>query len=136
MRVVRAAAAEAEAPELIEVPEPSAGPGELVLRVQAVALASDAALAMARSRGEPLIPTDGPSGFVTEVGRGVTAFQPGDRVVVPFAWPRGLITEGRRRALLERRRARWSRLEPAGLAESVRVPADFLEAGLVRRLPK
>ena len=68
-----------------DVPRPEPGPGEVLIRVHAVSVNRTLdcrARAGLYSRPVPLPYTPGadPSGVVAEVGPGVTAFRPGDRV--------------------------------------------------------
>jgi NADPH:quinone reductase-like Zn-dependent oxidoreductase len=72
--------------ELCEVPEPHAGPGEVVIGVRAVTVGRTLDVE-ARAHGAafaaklPRIPGSDPAGVVLEVGPGVDRFAPGDRVV-------------------------------------------------------
>lgn len=70
--------------EIREIPEPQAGRGELIVKVEcALTCGTDL---KAYRRGHPLIPMPGPfghqwTGTVTEVGQGVRQFQPGAAVL-------------------------------------------------------
>jgi len=67
---------------VVELPQPSAGPGELLVRVAACGVcASDVMEWYMRPRA-PLFIGHEPSGTVVEVGEGVAEFGPGDRVFV------------------------------------------------------
>ena len=67
-----------------EVPEPSPGPGEVVVRMAATAIChSDIRVYKGLKHAEPgVIPGHEIAGVVTEVGDGVGSVTPGDRVVV------------------------------------------------------
>ena len=84
-------------PEFQEVPEPHAGPGQIVVRVAGSGLCRRDFAVISR---EPSDWKDQPppftlgheiSGWVEELGTGVTKFQRGDAVAVnpcwPVAWP-------------------------------------------------
>lgn len=78
--------------ELRDVDIPSAGPGEVVVRVRS-ALTCGTELKTFR-RGHPKIPTPTPlghefSGDIYEVGEGVTRFKPGDQVMTAPTAPCG-----------------------------------------------
>ncbi|WP_422647513.1 alcohol dehydrogenase catalytic domain-containing protein [Actinoalloteichus caeruleus] len=73
---------------LAEIPTPSAGPGEVLVRVRASGICLNDVLA---SRGiipfpstAPAVPGHEAAGEVVEVGAGVTSRRPGDRVGVPW----------------------------------------------------
>jgi 2-desacetyl-2-hydroxyethyl bacteriochlorophyllide A dehydrogenase len=73
--------------ELRQVPRPSPGPGDVLVRVRAAGIChSDAHYRAGRSRVEPLPLTLGHevAGSVEEVGTGVSGFQSGDRVCVHY----------------------------------------------------
>jgi alcohol dehydrogenase, propanol-preferring len=75
---------------MIELPEPTPGPGEVVIKVAAVGVChSDLAIqqqieGMPPAKRFPLIPGHEVAGYVHEVGVGVTDFKPGDGVGI---WP-------------------------------------------------
>nr|MDQ2997513.1 alcohol dehydrogenase catalytic domain-containing protein [Chloroflexota bacterium] len=67
---------------VVELPRPSAGPGELLVRVAACGVcASDVMEWYMRPRA-PLFIGHEPVGTVAEVGAGVVGFAPGERVFV------------------------------------------------------
>lgn len=77
------------APRLGELPDPVAGPGELLVRVLATAI-NHVDLLQLRGLypappGEPTIPGLEASGRILSVGEGVTGFDPGDRVTALLA---------------------------------------------------
>ena len=74
---------------LAERPKPSAGPGQVLVRIRAVSLNyRDLAVVQGKYFGgavpRNLIPLSDGAGEVVAVGDGVTAFAPGDRVVATF----------------------------------------------------
>ena len=82
---------------IVDLPEPSPGPGEVLVRIRAVALNFRDLIATRIERPgalTPLIPCSDGAGEVVAVGAGVTQWQPGDRVIGCFfqAWESGRIT--------------------------------------------
>lgn len=73
--------------KLEDVPDPVAGPGEVVIQVHAVSINRSFDLLVRRdgNRRNPMMPLvfgADPSGVVTQVGDGVAGLEPGDRVSV------------------------------------------------------
>jgi NADPH:quinone reductase-like Zn-dependent oxidoreductase len=67
---------------IVDLPEPSPGPGEVLVRIRAVALNFRDLIATRIERPgalTPLIPCSDGAGEVVAVGPGVTQWQPGDR---------------------------------------------------------
>ncbi|SFV04083.1 zinc-dependent alcohol dehydrogenase family protein [Pseudoduganella namucuonensis] len=109
-----------------ELPEPKAGPGEVLVRLRAAALNFlDVAVATGKfpAAGFPMIPVADGAGEVAALGEGVASHAIGDRVVPHFmpAWQGGAITPRNVAAL------RGVTL-PGSLAEYVAVPAASLVA--------
>lgn len=129
MRVARSITVDAVRVE--EVPDPVAGPGEVVCRVLACGVCgSDVSAAWVAPKlpavlGHELV------GEVQEAGAGVTGVVPGDRVVIHHHAPCGECRRCRRghETLCDRFRA--TALDPGGFAERVRVPADLVDELLV-----
>lgn len=113
--------------QLDDVPEPQAGPGQVVVRVRAASLNYRDLLVIkgeyARNLPLPLVPVSDGAGEVAEVGPGVTRFQPGDRVAGCFfsKWEAGPIDETATKSAL-------GGAVDGMLAERVALP----ESGLVR----
>ena len=68
-----------------EIPKPAAGPGEVLIRVEAVA-ANFVDILVLEGRYQflperPFTPGKGPAGVIDAVGEGVTRVRPGDRVL-------------------------------------------------------
>lgn len=69
--------------EILDVPQPSAGPGEVLVQVAACGICGSDVHGVDGSTGRripPLVMGHEAAGIVAEVGEGVTAFQLGDRV--------------------------------------------------------
>jgi NADPH:quinone reductase-like Zn-dependent oxidoreductase len=75
---------------LLDLPEPVAGPGEVLIRVRSTSL-NYRDLLMTRRNRHPIIPLSDGAGDVVAVGSGVAAFAPGDRVTSCFfkSWTDG-----------------------------------------------
>jgi L-iditol 2-dehydrogenase len=109
---------------VVEVPRPSAGPGELLVRVAACGVcASDVMEWYMRPRA-PLFIGHEPSGTLAEVGAGVYNFAPGDRVFVHHHVPCLECRHCRRGHQTLCATFKRTRLDPAGMAEYMRVPAE------------
>lgn len=113
-----------------EVPAPSPGPGELVLRVAACGVCrTDLQLAEGDlpARRLPVIPGHQVVGSVVAVGAGVTGWREGDRAGI--AWLGGTCgacshcLAGRENLCVDARFTGWDR--DGGFAEAVSVRADF-----------
>ncbi len=68
--------------EVVEMPVPAIGPGELLVEMKAVGLCGSDLAPWYVAAKAPAVLGHEPSGVVAEVGSGVTAFRPGDRVFV------------------------------------------------------
>lgn len=86
--------------KLVEAPIPAPGPGEVLVRVSAVALNYRDLLIIRDGMGmpvqPPLVPGSDMSGEVVAVGAGVSEFDPGDRVISTFfsGWQDGIQPRG------------------------------------------
>ena len=119
---------------LIDVPEPEAGPGELVIHVKSTTIcATDFKILHGRFPGVsyPHIPGHEWGGEVIEVGSGVSGFNPGDKVGVEVdvgcgVCPRcyeGLYNLCEKYGNPEKGHAHIGFTIPGGLAEFCAVPA-------------
>ena len=109
---------------VVELPRPSAGPGELLVRVAACGVcASDVMEWYMRPRA-PLFIGHEPVGTVAEVGVGVAGFAPGERVFVHHHVPCLECHHCRRGHQTLCATFKRTRLDPAGMAEYIRVPTE------------
>jgi len=112
---------------LEERPDPVAGRGEVICRVLACGVCGSDVSTSWVARKVPAVLGHEVTGEVEQVGEGVTAVRPGDRVVIHHHAPCGECRRCRRghETLCERFRA--TALDPGGFAERVRVPADLVD---------
>ena len=108
-----------------EVPDPVAGPGEVLVRVLACGVCGSDVSDVWVARKVPAVLGHELCGEVVALGPGAIAPPPGSRVVVHHHAPCGECRRCRRgrETLCEHFRA--TRLDPGGFAELVRVPADL-----------
>jgi L-iditol 2-dehydrogenase len=109
-----------------EAAEPSAGPGEVVVRTLACGVCKTDVLDWYVERKLPAVLGHELSGEIVEVGEGLDHVSVGDPVAVHHHAPCGECRRCRRghETLCERFRAVG--LDPGGFAERVRVPADLV----------
>lgn len=104
-------------------PRPTAGPGELVLRLRGCGLCgSDIAKIVGSDVPAPVVLGHEVVGDVVEAGEGVAGFGVGDRVVAAHHVPCGTCHYCRRGSESMCRAFKASNLDPGGFAEYVRVP--------------
>lgn len=87
--------------ERVEIPEPTAGPGKVVIDVKAAGLChSDVGIMedekwLANMKELPVVPGHETAGVISEVGEGVTDWKVGDKVAVtPMAEFMGYMVNG------------------------------------------
>jgi len=116
-----------------DLPRPSAGPGELLLRLRGCGLCGSdiAKLADAGAR-VPAVLGHEVVGDVVEVGEGAHGFADGDRVVAAHHVPCGECHYCRRGSESMCHAFKESNLDPGGFAEFVRVPAANVRAATFR----
>jgi L-iditol 2-dehydrogenase len=104
-----------------EVPDPVAGPGEVVCRVLACATCGSDVQDFYVGRKLPAVLGHEPAGEVVEVGAGVDTVRPGDRVAIHHHVPCGACERcrGGHETLCEQFRS--TGLDPGGFAEYVRL---------------
>ncbi len=109
--------------ELEERPDPTAGPGELVVRVRACGLCGSDLMGWYQDPRAPVVLGHEPAGEVVEVGAGAP-FALGERVFVHHHVPCMTCPRCRagRHTLCDT--FRRTRIDPGGLAELIRVPAE------------
>src|SRR5437762_6267443 len=119
-----------------EVPRPTAGPGELLLRLRGCGLCgSDIAKLADPDVRVPAVLGHEVVGDVVEAGVGVRGFAVGDRVVAAHHVPCGECHYCHRGSESMCRAFKESHLDPGGFAEFVRVPATNV-AHATFRLPE
>jgi len=110
--------------ELRDWPTPSAGPGELLLKVGGCGLCgSDIGKILSGELPPPVVFGHEVVGTVVEAGRGVPEFKEGDRLVVAHHVPCFTCHYCRRGSPSMCRAFKTVNLDPGGFAEYVRVPA-------------
>lgn len=118
---------------LEDVPEPQAGPGEIVIRTRACGICGTDLMAWYQDTKAPVVLGHEPVGDVVQVGTGAP-FTVGDRVFVHHHVPclECALCRSGRDTLCEM--FRRTRIDPGGLAEYIRVPAENTALD-VHRLP-
>jgi L-iditol 2-dehydrogenase len=123
------------------LPVPRPGPGEALVRVRAAGICSGDLMPWYIAKKAPLVLGHEVAGEVVEVGGGRVApregggpFRPGDRVAVHHHAPCFECRACRRGEPVQCETWRRTRLDPGGVAEFVRVPAENL-SGDTLRLP-
>lgn len=113
-------------------PRPTAGNGELVVRVEASGICGSDVMEWYRIRKAPIVLGHEIAGVVEEVGEGVHAFRTGDRVVATHHVPCNTC----RYCLSDRHSVcdtlRTTTFDPGGFAEYVRLPAINVDRGTFR----
>lgn len=113
--------------QLTETTPPTAAPGQVVVRIRAVSLNYRDYMNIHGIRGVtgpiPRVPCSDGAGQVLSVGQGVTRWQPGDRVVIPFmpTWIDGPFSQTHAAAAL-------GGAVDGVLREQIAVPAESLVA--------
>jgi L-iditol 2-dehydrogenase len=122
--------------EVVELPEPSAGPGEAVMRLAAAGICGSDILDWYVRKKAGTILGHEIAGEIVAVGPGVADFAPGDRVVPHHHAPclRDDCSACRSGRFVHCAEWRASRLDPGGMAELVRIPAGNL-ARDTRKIP-
>jgi L-iditol 2-dehydrogenase len=113
-------------------PRPAAGPGEILVLINASGVCGSDVLEWYRIKKAPLVLGHEVAGTVAEVGPGVDAWRPGDRVTVTHHVPCNLCPAclgGHHTACGT---LHTTNFDPGGFAEYVRVPALQTERGTLR----
>ena len=132
---MRAAVFRGERLAVEDWPCPSAGPGEILLRVRGCGLCGSDILKLVAPAVNPLVVGHELVGDVVEVGAGVGGFAVGDRAVAAHHVPCGSCHYCRRGSASMCRAFKTSHLDPGGFAEYVRVPADNVRYATFRLPP-
>jgi len=111
---------------VVEVEEPAIGPGEALLRTRVAGICGSDLLGWyVRGKAGSILGHE-LSGEIVAVGKDVTAFAPGDRVVPHHHAPCFACPECAAGQYVHCPAWRASRLDPGGMAERVRIPAENL----------
>ena len=114
--------------ELLDWPEPTAGPGELLVRVRGCGLCgSDILKVTSPHTKAPAVFGHEVVGEIVSLGAGVTRFRPGQRVVAAHHVPCFACHYCRRGSPSMCREFKRINLDPGGFAELCRVPAPNVE---------
>ena len=113
-------------------PRPTAGTGELVVRIEASGICGSDVMEWYRIRKAPIVLGHEIAGVVEQVGEGVRAFRTGDRVAATHHVPCNTC----RYCLSDRHSVcdtlRTTTFDPGGFAEYVRLPAINVDRGTFR----
>jgi len=112
-----------------EMPVPSIGPGEMLVRVRASGICGSDVMEWYRARAAPLVLGHEIAGEVAAVGEGVARFRVGDRVFVTHHVPCGQCRYCQRGHPSVCDTLRGTHFHPGGFAEYVRVPEINVERG-------
>jgi len=112
-----------------EMPVPSIGAGELLVRVRASGICGSDVMEWYRARAAPLVLGHEIAGEVAAVGEGVARFRVGDRVFVTHHVPCGECRYCLRGHPSVCETLRRTHFHPGGFAEYVRVPQINVELG-------
>ncbi len=114
---------------LEEMPKPETGPGELLVKVRACGICGSDVMEWYRVKSAPRVLGHELSGDIVEVGKGVTDFKVGDRVMVTHHVP---CQECHYCAMGHQSvcdTLRTTNFDPGGFSEYLRVPAINVEKG-------
>jgi L-iditol 2-dehydrogenase len=111
---------------VVEMAPPRIGPGEALLRTRVSGICGSDLLSWYVRKKAGTVLGHELSGEIVEVGAGVTAFAPGDRVVPHHHAPCLECNACRAGRFVHCSEWKASRLDPGGMAELVRIPAGNL----------
>ncbi|MCW6167808.1 MAG: alcohol dehydrogenase catalytic domain-containing protein [Thermoplasmatales archaeon] len=131
---MRFARLDSGAVRLVEVPEPRAGPGELVVRMAACGVCGTDLEKLKGGYTASSILGHEPVGRISEAGEGVAGYAVGDRVFVHHHVPCGTCSTCARGDFTFCPTYQKTNLDPGGFAEAFRVSSQHIRAGAVLRL--
>lgn len=115
-----------------DMPKPKAGPGEMVMRVEASGICGSDVMEWYRVDRVPLVLGHEVSGVVDEVGKGVKCYKKGDRIVAAHHVPCGkcrYCTTGHETVCETIRKTAF---HPGGFSEYIRLPEINVKKGVFR----
>ncbi len=115
-----------------EMPTPRAGPGELLVRVEASGICGSDVMEWYRVDRAPLVLGHEIGGQIVAVGEGVKGFEEGDRVSAAHHVPCNTCYYCRRGHHTMCDTLRKTNFDPGGFAQCVRVPAINVAQGIFR----
>jgi len=121
--------------EVVELPVPRPGPGEVVVRVRACGICGSDLMDWYVSRRVPFVFGHEVAGEIASVGPDVEGFGVGDPVFVHHHAPCGTCAACRRGDEVHCTVWRTTHLDPGGMAEYVRVPGAIVRAEVLRLPP-
>jgi L-iditol 2-dehydrogenase len=120
---------------VVDVDVPQIGPGEALMRTRASGICGSDLLDWYVRRKAGTILGHEVAGEIVAVGKGVGHFEPGDRIVPHHHAPCLSCDACRQGRYVHCRQWRGSTLDPGGMAEMVRIPAENLDAD-TQRIPE
>ena len=120
---------------VVEVEEPRLGPGDALMRTRAAGICGSDLLRWYVSRKAGTVLGHEVAGEIAELGSGSDGFSKGDRIAPHHHAACGECVECRSGRAVHCREWRKSSLDPGGLAELVRVPAENLSRDTLRVPP-
>jgi L-iditol 2-dehydrogenase len=121
---------------IVELPKPTIGPGECLVRVRASGICGSDVMEWYRKPKAPLVLGHEIAAEVVSIGAGVTPVQVGDRVFVSHHVPCGECRYCRAGHETVCDTLRTTNFDPGGFAEFVRVPKINVEKGVFKLPPE
>lgn len=113
-----------------EMPRPTIGPGEILVKVMASGICGSDVLEWYRLKTAPRVLGHEAAGEIVEVGEGVRRYRTGDRVFVSHHVPCGSCRYCRRGHETACETLHTTNYDPGGFAEFIRVPKLNVEKGV------
>jgi len=117
---------------LEEMPTPSIGPGEILMRVHASGICGSDLMEWYRLPKAPLVLGHEVAGEVVETGEGVDKFVPGDRVMATHHVPCNTCYYCARGNHSSCQTLRTTHFDPGGFSEFIRIPAINVDRGVLK----